>query len=86
MYKWKDNKCVHLLSSLHSPKDTGNVNRKSKYGNQKLVFCPKVLIDYNKNMNFVDNFDRLNSDYKMCTIVTIFAWQQKYEMVFTINF
>lgn len=19
MYKWKDNKCVHLLSSLHSP-------------------------------------------------------------------
>jgi len=32
MYKWKDNKCVHLLSSLHSPEDTGNVNRKSKDG------------------------------------------------------
>ncbi|KAE9522897.1 hypothetical protein AGLY_016708 [Aphis glycines] len=65
MYKWKDNKCVHLLSSLHSPKDTGNVNRKSKDGNQKLVSCPKVLINCNKNMNFVDNFDRLNSDYKL---------------------
>jgi hypothetical protein len=55
MYKWKDNKFAHLLSSLHSPKDIGNVNRKSK--NQKLVSCPKLLIDYNKNMNFVDNFD-----------------------------
>lgn len=65
MYKWKDNKCVHLLSSLNSPKDTGNVNRKSKDGNQKLVSCPKVLIDYNKNMNFVNNFYRLNSDYKL---------------------
>lgn len=65
MYKWKDNKCVHLLSSLYSPKDTSNVNRKSKNGTQKLVSCLKVLIDYNKNMNFVDNFDRLNSDYKL---------------------
>jgi len=64
MYKWKDNKCVHLLSSLHSPKNTGNVNRKSKDRTQKLVSCPKVLIDYNKNINFVDNFDHLNSDYK----------------------
>lgn len=54
MYKWKDNKCVHLLSSFHSPKDTGSVKRKSKDGTQRLVSCPKVLIDYNKNMNFVD--------------------------------
>jgi len=70
MYKWKDNnyytlKCVHILSSLHSPKNTGHVNRKSKDGTYKLFSCPKVLIDYNKNMNFVDNFDRLNGDYKL---------------------
>lgn len=65
MYKWKDYKCVHLLSSLHSPKNNENVNRKSKDGIQKLVSCLKVLIDYNKNMNFVDNFDCLNSNYKL---------------------
>jgi len=62
MYKWKGYKCFHLLSSLQSPTDTGNVNRKSKDGNQKLF---SVLIDYNKNINFVDNFDRLNNDYKL---------------------
>lgn len=57
--------CVNLLSSLHSPKHIGNVSRNSKDGTQKLVSCSKVLIDYNKNINFVDNFDRLNSDYKL---------------------
>lgn len=64
MFKWKDRKSVHLLSSLHSPSDTISVNRKEKNGSLTKVPCPTVLKDYNANMNFVDNFDRLKKDYQ----------------------
>lgn len=65
MYKWKDNKCVHFLSPIHGPTDVETVNRKSNDGTQNRISCPKVLFDYNKNMNFVDNFDRLTNDYAL---------------------
>lgn len=63
MFKWKDNKCVHLLSSIHTADDKISVNRKAKNGTLNKVSCPKVLYDYNKNMNFVDNFDCLTQNY-----------------------
>lgn len=62
VYKWKD-KCVNFISNFHSPEDTVSVQRREKDGTKIQVQCPKILPDYNSNMNFVDNFDRLKSDY-----------------------
>lgn len=59
MCKWKDNRSVHFLSSRSSPQEPiydGTIIN---------VPCPQVLADYNKNMNFVDNFDRLKGDYSL---------------------
>lgn len=63
-YKWKDRKAVHILSSLHSPDDKVFVNRKEKDGSISKIPCLLALKDYNSNMNFVDNFDRLKKDYQ----------------------
>jgi hypothetical protein len=63
--KWKDKKSVHLLSTFHDPKTTTSVNRKQKDGTIVEVSCPVVLKDYNQNMNFVDNFDRIVNDYHL---------------------
>lgn len=41
------------------------MNRRAKDGTLNKVPCPKVLYDYNKNMNFVDNFDRHVQDYAL---------------------
>lgn len=63
--KWKDKKSVHMLSTLHDPKEVTSVNRRQKDGNLIEVQCPQVLKDYNLNMNFVDNFDRIVNDYHL---------------------
>ncbi|XP_039296690.1 piggyBac transposable element-derived protein 4-like [Nilaparvata lugens] len=63
VYKWKDNKCVNLMSNYHNPNDTLSVQRRGKDGTKISVPCPEILPDYNGNMNFVDNFDRLKGDY-----------------------
>lgn len=41
------------------------MNRKSKDGIQKTISCPMVLINYNENTNFVNNFDLLAHDYSL---------------------
>lgn len=64
-YKWKDNKCVYFLSNFHNPGETVEVQRKEKDGTRKSIPCPKIVPDYNSNMNYVDNFDRLKGDYKI---------------------
>ncbi|XP_063224514.1 piggyBac transposable element-derived protein 4-like [Bacillus rossius redtenbacheri] len=63
VYRWKDNKAVNLISTCHDPLDVSSVNRKMKDGTVTTIKCPQVLKDYNSHMNFVDNFDRLKSDY-----------------------
>jgi hypothetical protein len=65
VYRWKDKKGVNLISSVHNPSDISSVDRMEKDGNQHKVPCPQVLKDYNRHMNFVDNFDRLKGDYQM---------------------
>lgn len=61
--KWKDRKNVHLLSSFHDPCNVTVVNRTQKDGLSKEVLCSRELHDYNLNMNFVDNFDRIQNEY-----------------------
>lgn len=63
--KWKDKRCVHLLSNHHSPEDTTEVKRKDKSGDVVAVPCPTALTDYNANMNNVDKFDQLLASYKI---------------------
>lgn len=63
--KWKDKRCVNLLSNYHRPDDTSSVKRKNKDGHVDDVPCPKLLIDYNKYMNGVDKFDQNKGTYEI---------------------
>ena len=63
--KWKDKRCVHLLSNFHDPTQTTEVTRKEKDGTEKKVPCPTALFDYNANMNCVDKFDQLKGSYEI---------------------
>lgn len=65
MFKWKDKKAVNFLSNFHDPNQTLTVQRKEKDGSISDIPCPQILSDYNSNMNFVDNFDRLKNDYQI---------------------
>ncbi|KAJ8881861.1 hypothetical protein PR048_018347 [Dryococelus australis] len=59
VYRWKDNRAIKIISSCHDPAEVSIVNRKVKDGTLKAINFPIVVKDYNANMNFVDNFDRL---------------------------
>lgn len=63
--KWKDKRCVHLLSNYHTPEDCTEVNRRDKNGTVVQVPCPRAVTDYNSNMNAVDKFDQLLASYKI---------------------
>lgn len=61
-YKWKDNRCVHLLSNYHGT-ETVNVERKGKDGTKNEICAPTVVRDYNSHMGGVDKADMLRSLY-----------------------
>ncbi|XP_008181107.1 piggyBac transposable element-derived protein 4-like [Acyrthosiphon pisum] len=63
--KWKDKRSVSLLSNFHNPTDTDIVPRREKDGTLTMIPCPKVLKDYNENMNCVDKLDQ---NKKSCQI------------------
>lgn len=63
--KWKDKRSVHILSNYHDPEICNEVKRKEKDGKIIQIQCPKAVIDYNANMNYVDIFDQLLSNYKI---------------------
>lgn len=63
--KWKDKRAVHLLSTYHNPEDCTEVNRRNKDGSVITIQCPMALREYNSNMNGVDKFDQLLSNYKI---------------------
>lgn len=65
MIRWMDKKTVNFLSNYHDPREVMSVKRRQKDGSSVMVPCPKILSDYNLNMNFVDNFDRLKKDYQI---------------------
>lgn len=63
--KWKDKRCVSLLSSFPDATQTIQVERKEKDGSKVKINCPKAISTYNKNMGFVDKFDHLKSLYEI---------------------
>nr|XP_023022544.1 piggyBac transposable element-derived protein 4-like [Leptinotarsa decemlineata] len=63
--KWKDKRCVHLISNYHQSNEVTKVNRKTKTGVIQEVPCPAILSDYNAHMNSVDKLDQLKSCYEI---------------------
>lgn len=43
----------------------GKVERKEKEGSRKEISCPQSIVNYNKYMGFVDNFDHLKCLYEI---------------------
>lgn len=63
--KWKDKRCVTVLSNQSKPNTIFQVERKQKDGSTVAIACPKAIVDYNRNMGFVDHFDHLKSLYEI---------------------
>ncbi|GFQ96374.1 piggyBac transposable element-derived protein 4 [Trichonephila clavata] len=63
--KWKDKRIVHILTTLDEAIKSCEVERKEKDGEKIKIACPKAIIDYNKNMGYVDHFDQLKSMYEI---------------------
>ncbi|KAJ8937885.1 hypothetical protein NQ314_011668 [Rhamnusium bicolor] len=61
--KWKDKRCVHLISNYHQPNEVTKFNRKTKIGVIQEIPCPTILSDYNANINSVGKLDPLKSYY-----------------------
>lgn len=63
--RWKDKRDVCLLTSLENATNITSVERKERDGQINQVSCPQAIIDYNKNMGFVDRFDHLKNLYQI---------------------
>jgi hypothetical protein len=61
-FKWRDNRCVHLLSNFHG-NESCTLRRKEKDGSEKDVPAPKIVKDYNGFMGGVDKADMLRAMY-----------------------
>ncbi|CAI6371557.1 unnamed protein product [Macrosiphum euphorbiae] len=56
IFKWKDNKVVHIGSNYHGNEIT-SVDRTMKDGSRLSISCPNPIKDYNKYMGGVDHAD-----------------------------
>ncbi|XP_040062559.1 piggyBac transposable element-derived protein 4-like [Ixodes scapularis] len=63
--KWKDKRCVTMISNAHTPSKIKIVKGKRKDGAHEDVPCPQVIIDYNQHMGYVDKADMLKSYYEV---------------------
>lgn len=63
--KWKDRKAVNFLANHMDPSENSFTNRKQKDGTLEEIPCPKLVMNYNKHMGFVDKFDMLKSLYEI---------------------
>ncbi|GFT19274.1 piggyBac transposable element-derived protein 4 [Trichonephila clavipes] len=63
--KWKDKRIVHILATLDEATKSCEIEQKEKDGKKIKIAFPKAVIDYNKNMGYVEHFDQLKSMYEM---------------------
>lgn len=63
--KWKDKRCVYLLSNFHNPESIITVKRRERDGSTSEITCPVAVADYNSNMNCVDKFDQMKAAYEI---------------------
>lgn len=64
VYKWKDNRIVHLASNFHGS-EKSTVMRTEHDGTKKVINCPQIINDYNKYMGGVDKADQLRALYNV---------------------
>ncbi|XP_060855513.1 piggyBac transposable element-derived protein 3-like [Metopolophium dirhodum] len=64
VYKWKDNRIVHLASNFHGVEEN-SVLRTEHDGTKKNIKCPTIVNDYNKYMGGVDKADQLRALYNV---------------------
>ncbi|KAL4154020.1 hypothetical protein QTP88_001853 [Uroleucon formosanum] len=55
--KWRDNRCIQLLSNFHNPDDISSCTRKNKDGSTISISCPLAVTNYNTHMGYVDYAD-----------------------------
>ena len=60
---WKDNKCVAMVNTITSLKDTTTINRRQKDGSRKAIPCPTAIKVYNTYMGGVDLADARRKTY-----------------------
>ncbi|XP_052267419.1 piggyBac transposable element-derived protein 4-like [Dreissena polymorpha] len=61
---WMDKKPIYTLSTAENPKDIGaTVLRKKRNGEVHQVPAPRIIPEYNNNMNGVDHADQLRTEY-----------------------
>ena len=51
---WQDKRQVCVLSTMHNPADTTQVQRKEKNGTRTTLSCPTSIVSYNQKMAGVD--------------------------------
>ena len=61
---WCDRNPVYFISSFHDPREGANVNRKNRDGSVVPSACPKLIVDYTKNMGGCDLNDQLTKLYR----------------------
>lgn len=76
LVKWKDNKCVTMMSSTYEALPLSEVQRwDKKTKTTKSVSCPNVVSMYNRCMGGVDIFDQLMEYYR--TYIKTKKWTLK---------
>ena len=79
MHCWNDNHPVHVLSTADA---TFTSQVKRQQGVEKIdVDCPKAIKSYNKNMQAVDQFNRLMSLFSLSESHTFTKYYKKVAMV-----
>lgn len=63
--KWRDKRCVSILSFLPDAADAIEIQRKEKDGTKIKIKCPTAISTYNRNMGYVDKFDQLKALYEI---------------------
>lgn len=79
MHCWHDKNPVHVLSTADST-TVEEVSRKQ--GSDKIIVqCPSTIKNYNKNMQAVDQFNKLMSLFSLCEAHTFTKYYKKIAMV-----
>ena len=79
MHCWHDNNPVHVLSTADS---TAIEEVSRKQGSNKIIEqCPSTIKNYNKNMQAVDQFNKLMSLFSLSEAHTFTKYYKKIAMV-----
>lgn len=73
-FKWQDKRDVHMLTTLHEP--GFGPTKKKNYKDDKTIWKPLAIIDYNANMGPIDKSD-MQMSFSECVRKTV-KWYKKF--------